>query len=217
VPPPRRADDGSCFPPASCATAARVDSLNKSGCTAQYRRVVQDVHSSHCVRGNDDGESFRSTPSVAVARLDPDVCTHLVLIRPAARPLAVRASHSGYKLSVVPANAGTHNHRPEFVAATAGRLSFRQRISRRMGPRVRTKACTYLQTQPISGVKCSCRATNSLSSLRTQGPITTGLTLWHERWDGFFFPLTSITRYGSLRPQGRQLRLPFEMCACFRV
>ena len=29
-----------------------------------------------------------------------------------------------------------------------------------------------------------------------------------------FFPTTNITRYGSLRAQGRHLRLTFEMCAC---
>jgi hypothetical protein len=48
-------------------------------------------------------------------------------------PLAVRCSRSGHKLAVVPANAGTHNHRLEFVAL-AVRLSFQQKISRGMGP-----------------------------------------------------------------------------------
>ena len=51
-------------------------------------------------------------------------------------PLAVRCSRSGHKLAVVPANAGTHNHRLEFVAL-AVRLSFQQKISRGMGPCVR--------------------------------------------------------------------------------
>ena len=32
----------------------------------------------------------------------------------------MRCAHAGHKLAVVPANAGTHNHRLEFVAPSAG-------------------------------------------------------------------------------------------------
>src|SRR5262249_39665447 len=39
----------------------------------------------------------------------------------------------------------------------------------------------------IGRIQCEApiQATNELSSLRTQGPITTGWSLWRERWDGF--------------------------------
>jgi len=56
----------------------------------------------------------------------------------------------------------------------------------------------------------------SRSSSRTRGPITTGLSLWHYGGTAFF-PTPDITRYGSLRSQGRQPGLAFEMCECLRV
>ena len=54
---------------------------------------------------------------------------------------------------------------------------------------------------------------NSLSSLRTQGPITTGRSLWQQRWDGF---LSNYEYHAVWVPAfaGTTLRLPFEICAC---
>src|SRR5450756_1121504 len=55
------------------------------------------------------------------------------------------------------------------------------------------------------------RATYSMSSLRTQGPIIPGSVVARRRPTASF--TTSDTAYGSLRPQGRRgERMLFEIC-----